>query len=422
MKNYRISLYVNALLLAVVTGASAVPAYSAPERRKDQFPAEYGYLLAPLPYSMPGIGEGLFVLGNFSNIFDTTIDANVVLVTGEARGKVIVFDEVPLYKRNLFLHAEVLDINTVVTNNYDSRGMDTNKDDYTLLEISSYLASTLNLDLTFFDRKLTFSAMRFKNRGDIYKVRDPKGNIISSPSEPYKFSSRSTMLAAQIDLTDDYLDARKGVRVDMRYRNNPRKDVNDPDLFVTELNSNFFIPTVGNDTLVLNYFQSDTNVRKRGNVDRDVIRQELGLQCQPGDQQCLTTEENLIDMFVNQRKYGTASSLGGNNRFRAYPDGRFNGAHVAFVGAEYRWNFVHDATPFNYYIWRDAHTGYQLAFFAEHATVSETWGDIWKDTRTVVGAGARLVTQSGSVYRADLGFGDEGMALSVYFYYPWDGS
>lgn len=390
------------------------------ERRKNQFPSDYGYLLAPLPYSMPGIGEGFFILGNFSNVFETTADANLLVVTGDAKGLAGFFDEVPLIKKYLFLRAEALNIGTAVVNNYDSRGMETDRNDFTLLEVSSYQERTLGLDLTFFDRQLTFSATRRRAKGNLDTIRDHNGDIINDLTDPFRFKEKSVQWEAQLDMTDDYLDARKGLRVKFRYRDQPGISRNDPDFFVTELNTSLFLPTFEHDTVVLNYFQSDANVRKRGNTDRSAIAAELGFECEQSDSECLQAESDIIDIFVNQRRHGTASSLGGDNRFRAYPQGRFNGAHVAFFGAEYRWNFVREATPFNFYIWKDTHTGFQLAFFTEYATVAETWGDLWDESRLVYGAGLRLVTASGSVYRADLGLGDEGGELSVFFFYPWD--
>lgn len=84
-------------------------------------------------------------------------------------------------------------------------------------------------------------------------------------------------------------------------------------------------------------------------------------------------------------------SLGGLERLRSYPEGRFSGGHAAFLGAEYRWNLTEEATPFNYFFWKDVRTGKQIAFFAE----------------------------AGSVYRADLSVGDEGTEVAIFFFYPW---
>lgn len=36
---------------------------SLPDRRKEQFQTSYGYALFPFPYSLPGIGEGVSLVG-----------------------------------------------------------------------------------------------------------------------------------------------------------------------------------------------------------------------------------------------------------------------------------------------------------------------------------------------------------------------
>ncbi len=391
-----------------------------PERRKNQFPTDSGHLLAPLPYSIPAIGEGLFLLANFSNAFATTADPSIIEITGDARGRAVLVEELPLLPQHLFLRAKKMNISTVAVNNYDNRGMRTRKNDYSLLEFAKYGSDTLGLDLTFWQRQLNFSLDQSREKGSLNTIRDAKGVVINDFSkDPFVYKNQFTRWGLQLDMTDDYLDARKGLRVDFRYQDVPPSATNDPDYFVTEINASLFLPALRNNTLVINYYQSDANIRKRGNTDPAAISSELGFHCPPADSQCQDTEAKLVDKFVAQRRYGTASSLGGDNRFRAYPQGRFDGAHVQFLGAEYRWNFVHDATPFDYFIWKDTHSGVQLAFFGEYATVAETRNDLWDDARLVLGSGLRLVTTSGSIYRADLAVGDEGPALNLFFFYPW---
>ena len=53
-------------------------------------------------------------------------------------------------------------------------------------------------------------------------------------------------------------------------------------------------------------------------------------------------------------------------------------------------------------------------------SVSETERQIWSETRYSYGAGVRLVAGSGSVYRADVAYGDEGAEVIVFFFYPWE--
>ena len=142
--------------------------------------------------------------------------------------------------------------------------------------------------------------------------------------------------------------------------------------------------------------------------------------CAPSDFVCQIAENQRVNNIITTNRYGTATPLGGTDRMRSYPDGRLTGAHAEFVGIELRSNFVQNAVPFNYFIWKDVRTSIQLAFFVEAGTVAETRDELWKETHTSFGIGARMVTASGSVYRADWAAGDEEAALSLFFYYPWN--
>lgn len=126
-----------------------------------------------------------------------------------------------------------------------------------------------------------------------------------------------------------------------------------------------------------------------------------------------------MDAFINERRYGTASDLGGDRRLRSYPGGRYKGAHTIFVGAEYRWNITQETTPFDYLIWKDVRTGIQAAFFAEAGSVAEVSSNLWNEVRYSDGVGFRLLTGSGDVYRADIAAGNEGTEITVLFDYPW---
>ncbi|MDH5712270.1 MAG: hypothetical protein OEZ15_11510, partial [Gammaproteobacteria bacterium] len=191
------------------------------------------------------------------------------------------------------------------------------------------------------------------------------------------------------------------------------------DFYTLNYNILAYFPLRKIDTLVLNYYQSDAHVRRQGDTDPANIRAEINANCAPADTVCLTTEQELVDNFISARKYGTAESLGGDLRLRSFPQGRYQGAHMAFLGVEYRWNFKQEAKPFDYFIWKDVRTGLQLAFFAEIGTVSETSSQLWDETRESYGAGFRLIAASGAVYRFDIASGSEGTEQIIIFEYPW---
>jgi len=410
----------SATLILILLYTSAYAEFTPVERRKDQFPTSTAYLVVPLPYSYPGIGDGFFLMGNFSNVFQTTTDILAMAVTGDAGGYILQADEAPLIDRRLYLRLYYQNIDRAQVNQYDTRGMKgSGKNDYSLLDISLFLQKTANLNLTFFDRRLNVYLNHLDNEYKISAVRDNDGTLLSKPDEPYHGKESNTSLGVALDLTDDYLDPLTGMRFSMEFLDQPAKKDDDPDFYVLSYNASLYVPMLETDTLVLNYFQSDAYVTHKGNTNPTDIRAELGFDCKPAETTCLESEQNLVDAFINQRSNGTAASLGGKDRLRSYPQGRFNGAHSAFLGVEYRWNFKQEVKPFNYFFWKDVRTGLQIAFFGEAGTVSETFGELWHDVRYSYGTGLRLVAASGAVYRADIATGSEGSEFTVFFFYPW---
>lgn len=417
---YQSCCVISMFFLLLMTTLTVYANESMPERRKDQYAETSAYLVAPLPYSYPGIGTGFFLLGNFSNLYDTTTDFLVLDIVGDARGYIMQVDEAPLIDERLFVQVYYENIDRAVVNNYNKRGMSgTGKDDYTLLDISLSRTKSIDFNLTYYDRRLNFFLSHNENEYEVQAIRDNNGSVITALEEPFRGKETNDQFGMSVDLTDDYLDPRRGFRFQFTYQDKPAQLAQDASYSITDYSALFYIPMFKADTLVFNYFQSDAHVRKKGNTNSTDIRQELGFNCAPSDTACLQSEQELVDVLINQRNNGTASSLGGRERLRSYPQGRFQGGHSAFIGAEYRWNFKTEVSPFNYLFWKDVRTGIQWAFFAEVGSVSETRDQIWDETRYSYGMGLRLVAKSGAVYRADVAFGDEGNELVVFFFYPW---
>ena len=402
---------------------SCVAAYAdatMPDRRKDQFPSSAAHLIVPLPYSYPGIGDGFFLMGNFSNLRETTTDFLAMVVTGDAGGYILQFDEVPIVNQRLFVKLYYQDIDRAQVNQYDVRGMDgTSKNEFNLLDVTLARNKTAEFNLTFFDRRLNFLYQRMDHEFGIEAIRDHNGDLITELEEPYRGKESNETFGISVDLTDDYLDPLKGMRFGLQYQDQPKDKADDPSYYVLTYNASLYLPMFKTNTLALNYYQSDAHVTKQGNTNPADIRAELGFNCDPFDTKCLQSEQNLVDVFINHRTHGTSANLGGKERLRSYPQDRFKGGHSAYFGIEYRWNFKQESAPFNYLFWKDVRTGLQAAFFGEMGSVSEKSSDLWDETRYSYGAGLRLVAASGSVYRADIANGDEGTELTVFFFYPW---
>ena len=390
-----------------------------PERRKDQNPTQPAHLIVPLPYSKPGIGDGVVMMATVTNVAETTADITALLVTGDAMGSIINGSEIPIYSDMLFFDFYLQRIDRAMVNHYSIRGINnTGTYDFNLLDMSTANEADLELNLTFFERRLNLYYSYHNFEYQIDAIRDHDGNLITDFGQPFKNSDSSDSFRLSVDLTDDYLDPRKGFRIGVAYQDNKAANINEPDFYTLDYNILGYIPFGQLDTLVLTYYQSDARVQRKGNTDPTSIRAELDMNCGT-DTQCLSAEQELVDNFINARTYGTSSALGGDLRLRSFPQGRYQGAHTAFIGAEYRWNFKQEAKPFDYFIWKDVRTGLQVAFFAEIGTVSETASQLWDETRNSYGAGFRLIAASGAVYRFDLAVGDEGAEQILIFEYPW---
>ncbi len=272
----------------------------------------------------------------------------------------------------------------------------------------------------FFDRRLNLGVGQITSFMGIDAILDRKGKLVQTLGSTVKWREDYTTLLLSVDLTDDYLDPRTGVRLNVKHQSRPALTPDDPDTNVTDFSGLAYVPMFRADSLVINYFQSRADVTRKGNLDAGAIRTELGMNCAAGDQKCLTAEQDYVNNTINERRYGTATPLGGLNRLRSYTDGRFRGAHTAFAGIEYRWNFVREVKPFDYFIWKDVRTGFQLSFFSEVGSVAEHHDQLWDEARFSFGTGIRMLTGSGSVYRADVAVGDEGAQMAVFFFYPWE--
>lgn len=411
--------FIRILSLYLIFHSSWTLAYEPTPRRIEQYPTEFAYMVVPLPYSMPGIGEGFFVMANILNLFDTTLDTTIVRVTGDASGLFGQVDEIPVIKNRLLLTVTDMDISKATVNDYKTRGMNSTKDDFNVLEISGVRQQNARLALHFWQRRIVLNARYERFQSQVSAIRDADGNIIASYSDPNTSKNSQLSYGAQFDMTDNFLDPRDGYHLEFLYSNHKASDQDDSDFYVLDYKLQYYLPMFKDDTLAFNYHRSEAHVSRIGEIDPAAIRASLNTNCDPLDTACLDAEDQLVQNTIDQRRFGTAMPLGGSERLRSYPGSRYSGGHMAFVGVEYRANFGREAKPFDYFIWKDIRTNLQVAVFAEAGTVAETSGGLWDEVRTSYGIGARLLSASGSVYRADLATGSEGTEITIFFFYPW---
>jgi len=408
-------------LLQTVLLISFVVPSQAMERRRDQFTKEPGHYLVPAPISYPGVGDAVALLGVISNVNDSYTDFAGFVIVGDIEGIGAVVTDMHLIDKTLIGEVAMQNLSKVAINNHNGRGMETDKDDYSILEVDDVNTLTARLRGTFYDRMLEVSGLIVKNEYHLASLRDKDGNLILDASGSEASESQFYTIGLQLDWTDDYQDPRQGVRYSVSRWWRDESSAETSEYYQQEHNLTAYIPIGRISTWAFNYFRSDAFVTRTGDTNFATVEQRMGLDC---DKPGLTAAQQIqceqaVNNTIAHNRYGTAASMGGVSRLRSYPEGRYKGAHTIFYGTELRWNVTEEIKPFDIGIARDIRTGVQLAFFWETASVADEkdkLGDIWRDS---YGMGLRLVMTSGLVFRAEYATGDEGDNIVMFFNYPW---
>jgi len=392
-----------------------------PERRKSQFANDFGYALFPYPYSLPGIGYGIGLVGGAMNIAGTYTDVYGMFFTGDVQGTALGIGDIHIIPRTLILEIGLGAINKVTVQSYGQRGMNTDKNDYRLLELGDTDYYGGRLTATFFDRRFEIYGAIYAGGGKLKNIRNKDGDVIIPVQDPPRSYGHTWLVGSRLDLTNDYADPRRGFRFDVTRTTSPPRDAMSPDYYVMDYNATAYIPIGRRSTWAFNIFRSDAVVTRQGETNPTTLQNQQGLNCSSitdPEQQKFCNE--VIDNMIKNNIYGTATTLGGFSRLRSYPQGRFKGAHTLFYGTEFRWNLTDESTPYNIIIMKDIRTAIQVAAFYEIGSVAEIQSELGDIMRDSYGIGLRIVTASGIVFRGDIGYGQEGISPAIFIGYPWE--
>lgn len=394
---------------------------SLAERRKEQFQTSYGYAVFPFPYALPGIGGGVALVGGAMNIANTYTDAYGIAYGGDVEGMAVGVADIHLIPRTLIFDVGMSRVSKATLQSYSERGMNTDKDDYRLLEIDNFETYGGRLTATFFERRFEVYGGWYEAASKLRSIRDKDGTIIVAVQDGARQRSQTTLLGTRFDLTDDYGDPRRGVRLDISRYATPPSD-SGPDFSVLDYNLTAYLPFGSRNTWVFNFLRSDALVSRQGETDPAKIQQQSGINCADP---ALTPLQQLycnkvVNNMVANNTYGTATALGGFSRLRSYPQGRYSGAHTQFYGTEFRWNLTDESTPFDIFIMKDIRTAFQVAVFYEFGSTADLLQDVGKTWRDSYGIGLRMVTASGVVFRAEVANGYDGFAPAIFIGYPWE--
>ena len=325
------------LLVSVLMFSGTAAALDLPDRRRSQFDDVSGYAVFPYPYSLPGIGSGLGLMGGATNIDGTYTDAYGMIFSGDVKGAALGVRELHLVPRMLLAEVGLSSISTVTVQSYSERGMDSDKNDYSFLELGDMQYAGARLTGTFFDRRFEIYGAVYGGRSQLENIRNQDGDIVIPITDSSVSRGHTMILGTRFDLTDDYYDPRRGFRLDVSRWYNPPDDLGS-DFYVMEYNTSAYIPIGRRSTWALNYFRSDANVNRQGEIIPGEIEKNIGVNCSsypPGSEELRLCQQVVENIRLNNT-YGTAGSLGGFNRLRSYPGGRYTGAHTVFYGTEVR--------------------------------------------------------------------------------------
>ena len=388
-----------------------------PDRRPYEGESDFGWMLAPTPIKIEGIGSAVPLNAILSN-FHESADAMIfrTLPGGDFQIDLISVFHFPLLSEYLLVSAGAMTMEIPVTQ--FNRGIDSDRDDF----IQPFVEQHGN----FFQAKFNLWEERFELfyqtsawSSMVTHLYDKDGNR-TDYENPEENSNIYKSYAMVWDLTDSKHDPRKGIRFGQKRNLAPAQS--NPDMSTFEQRNSdvtFYIPMDTKDTLVFNLFESRAILREKGIVDEKSLREISPIQCDDNDATCKAEQDRWVSSTQERNLYGDAEGLGGPNRLRAYPMNRFHAGNSRSYGLEYRWNFSEEAKEFNWWLLGGMKTNFQLAAFYEQGTVNDNYSELSSNLKSSYGVGFRAFI-SGLIYRLDIAWGDEGVGTSMFIDYPME--
>ncbi|MBI5814573.1 MAG: hypothetical protein HZB29_03080 [Nitrospinae bacterium] len=389
------------------------------ERRREQFPKNFAYFLYPIAGSIPGLGTASGAGATMANIMESNVDFTGFYVDGEFTATGVAVTDIHLMPE--FLVGNLGSYTYKVSPMIFRRGMDSSKDDYILPFWEGY-SNVGQLALTFAQRRYEFYVRFMNSSGQLSKMLDKDHNEFSNIDKS-THTENALNIGFSMDMTDDVQDPRRGLRVEGVRRSTFERQYMLSQFDVYDLNLTGYLPVGQASTWVFNAFYSTAEKVGSATTDREELRSAIGLNCgsitDPGQKtQCEATENQYLDDRVAYNSYGMSTFLGGTQRLRAYPNGRYFAGKSVFYGTEFRYNITEERTLMDWIFLRGLRTNLQLAFFGELGGVADSDGELHNRMRPAYGAGFRALF-SGVTIRFDVGFGDEGVQTQLFLDYPW---
>ena len=404
------------LLLCLLLPTTAFSYEFPPDRAIREADKELGGMVASLPGCVEGIGGALPIAGLISNFYKST-DLVLIktLAKGDIEATVVQLQKFPIIDEKLFFKVLYYDWDISLLN-YD-RGIQSGKYDY-YQTFENTKNSTINLQYKLYNQRLEIQIGYSTGEATISKIFNNDEKQFSNIQSPSR-SWIDHIIGTQIDLTDNNLDPREGVRFGLLHSATNYGLVELSDYDVNSLNLTTYIPFLGSDTLLINAFQSRSYISEYGLTEENTLSNKFGLGCDLEIQEevCRDVENRRTKYWLERNRFGKASGLGGINRMRAYSQGRFYAGNSSNYVLEYRHNFSEKQNPINWIILGGVRTVLQASFFYELGSVSDEISELHTNMKTSFGVGFRAII-SGLIYRFDLAKGDDGIVPTLFINYP----
>jgi len=389
------------------------------ERRRDQFAKDFAYFIYPIVGSVPGLGSAAGGGATATNLMGTDTDVTGFYVKGDFEATGAALLNLHLLPERLLFNAAYY--NAKVAPQQFRRGADSSKDDY-ILPVTESDVLVGQLALSFYERMFEVYARYAAGSFSLSRVLDSEGNEFANIDTGVK-GFRVLNIGLTLDITDDVQDPRKGVRFEANRQTPFFDDPLSSKFDVYNYNLTGYLPVGKQSAWAFNAFFSQARITSQATTDREELRRESGLRCEsiadPAERtRCEQTENQFLDEAIAGNRFGRATALGGTQRLRSYPNGRFYAGNAVFCGTELRWNVTEERTLMDWLFLRGLRTNLQLAFFAGTGGVADHTGDLHRDMRSSYGVGFRLLF-SGVTIRLDYAIGDEGDEFQFFIDYPW---
>ncbi|MGK5091417.1 hypothetical protein WDW89_05280 [Deltaproteobacteria bacterium TL4] len=399
------------------------------ERRTKPVDGENSYFFYPVAYTVPGFGAGAGLGWTATEVLGEGSDITLLHAEGDWAFDSAILTDLPLFTQHLTFSAVYADLYDGGANLYE-RGPDSSEEPVLKLELDRLLTRAAEVSLNLFESQLELYygvalSLPLVKQLDFGNSEDPE----ATETRIYQFllfldlqRLFVTRKGFYLDDTDDRRDPHVGYRFQFE-QYGFELEGNWKSYHVDDYSLTFFIPNEDDSAVwVFNAFYSEAVVTQPASlegIDESRCLEQNEDLTEEQRQQCLVFIRAFNRFVKEEGNTADATSLGGLQRLRSYPQGRFHDSYSTFFGIEYRSYFLEGWNPFDLFIEKGVFNGLQLALFHEMGQVGPTNDQtLFENMKTSTGLGLRFLFSS-VVVRFDYADGAEGSQTTAFIGYPF---